>query len=1275
MSHPFSSTFDALQAHFTKKGTQKEARSSGVAPGASPPVEDAASGQTPKYSSHHSALMGPRPVQHVPAQHGCSEKDSPFQPSTQPEARGVTATFAGPTAPTISDLGSSKMVVDSPNHPQPSVSHSNPGKPSSLDRNMPSSETTIDNIDSNQVLSGPSPGPRGANSPYHNLDFATGMSTTPSHVAPTAYGSMDGVSFAVQAPNPAGSQSSNPLALNANQPLSTEGQTTPMDIVIDPLLQQQNKLKQLQDAQQKDTRPDEQGADEFNQALQVSFNVEGNLGDTAGRNIQPDNLFENGARGLGQPPTRGRARVTKKRGPRKAAEPTGDVKLRLNMASEAYVQGRIDDAIKLVEDAIRINAEIHRAWILLAQLFEERGELKKRLTAQICAAQLEPKDVDAWLSTAQEAVALRDIYPDDADELTRQAIFCYSAALRADVESKSARHGRAALSLDRGYIKGAAKDYAFLVDRLFYDVYALRGLAETSVLLAENSKRKQPVHTPETSIAAYRRCVSHFRKNGIDPEYPFDWEDIYIIVDLLAYIKAFKEAIYELKSLARWLLNRSEESFWDEWVDDDREWDADSSRRLEVREFREGQYHDTSYGNGLPLQLRVKLGVCRLELYQEDEAMRHFEWLDPNSGRATELLSEYSHLVLEAASALYDKNKYSLALGFYEPLWDVPDALDANALLKAGRCYLSLGDKRQAEECFTAAIDVDELNYQPCIDARLELARMYEAAREDREAYILVSEAIKLQEAQEEEEPLDGDMDANADEEDEDMDEEEFDPSSMSLDPKPRGKQQQKKKPSRRVAGIRSDKPKPKAQRPLRSLQPRVPRQRPRVFGLSEEVQKEEERRAAELASHWQTVRASRHEPRSSDDGPSQSFISAAGALIDDFRSYKDFYSWDKYLSHLGIKQAEQKLVTRNRNLVEMAERLSHNLAPGESGPIKPTSEKFAIGYRGVPFSEWLDLFLEYAMGLAHYGRFQDSYKVCESARDAVVFSNSKEDLFLIHVTWAGRDEEICIAMARYFTSKYQFDTDAFRMFSALSRLCPSPASWYASGPVQKFLLRQIRIMDTTLRPRLASGEESPGEDRAPEQTTYPGKELDATLLMLYGHVLFISNSFTYALNYLLRALSIDPSNTMIALSIGQCYIQDGLKRQSDNRQYLLAQGFAFLHRYYEARLLAASSSEGAMEGAATKNPNPAALRQEAHYNLARTYHGVGIPHLAAEYYRRALLEEVPGEENGGGDDEGGAIMGSQDLSREAAFNLQQLCLAGGDMEAVRALGERFLVI
>lgn len=86
-------------------------------------------------------------------------------------------------------------------------------------------------------------------------------------------------------------------------------------------------------------------------------------------------------------------------------------------------------------------------------------------------------------------------------------------------------------------------------------------------------------------------------------------------------------------------------------------------------------------------------------------------------------------------------------------------------------------------------------------------------------------------------------------------------------------------------------------------------------------------------------------------------------------------------------------------------------------------------------------------------------------------------------------------------------------MFSALSRLCPSPASWYASGPVQKYMLRQIKLMDHAIDARTRGAEVSGDEDGPSTGRVFPGKELDVTLLMLYGNILFISNSFTYALS------------------------------------------------------------------------------------------------------------------------------------------------------------------
>ncbi|KAI5928521.1 hypothetical protein F4810DRAFT_8214 [Camillea tinctor] len=945
-----------------------------------------------------------------------------------------------------------------------------------------------------------------------------------------------------------------------------------------------------------------------------------------------------------------RQRASKKRGPRKAAEPTGDVKYRINMASNAYMDGELDKAIEWIEDAIRINAETYRAWALLASFLEDKGDNKGSFTARVFACHLQPKNVEGWSQCAEIGIALRDEFPDDAEEYHEQAMFCYSQALRADIEDRPARHGRAALAFEKGQIKTAAKDYLYLVERCYFDVYALRGLAEMSVLLAHTGKQEFE-DRPHIAINWYRRCIAHIQENGVDPRYPFEWQDVKIFVELLAYVGHTKDAIYELKLLARWLLGRQDETFWDDWQDDDREWDVDNIRRLQFDEYREGIYPATSYGSGLLLEFRAKLVIYRLKLDDMDEAMHHLGYLDPEGPNASQLLSEEPHLVVEVAMALYEADVLHLALRFFEPLIQAADALDGATLLAAGRCFLDAGDKRQAEECFTATLDTDDSNDEASIDARYELAKMYEAAREEREAYILVNEAIKLQQAQEARN--DAQEDSDDDDNDEDEDEEGDDQERAHL---------ANNKTATTHRAIRPKEPKkprgprpPRLSRPKKDRQPRSTRRRPKVFARADELELEERRRSEELAEAWNNVHRSRMEFQPDELGPSELFMSSAKELVEDFRSYKNFYSWDKYLAHLGINQDRDMVVSRNRNLLEMKERLSHNLNPHGPSAERKLGERTAISYRGVPFNDWLELFLEYAVSLAHCGKCQDAYKVCEYARDAEVFAKSREDMFLLHVTWAacalrGRDEEICVAAARYLMRENQFDTDPFRMFAALSRLCPSPASWYASGPVQKYILRQIKRMDRALSG--ADGEESGDEDgTSGAMKTYPAKELDVTLLMLYGHILFISNSFTYALNYFLRAYSIDPNNTMAALSVGHCYVHYALKRQSENRQYLLIQGFMFLHQYYDTKV--ASPEAG--------------IRQEAHYNLARSYHAIGIPHIAAEYYRRTL-QEIP-------DDSGNGIMGRDDLSQEAAFNLQQICLTGGDMESVRNLAEKYLVL
>lgn len=100
------------------------------------------------------------------------------------------------------------------------------------------------------------------------------------------------------------------------------------------------------------------------------------------------------------------------------------------------------------------------------------------------------------------------------------------------------------------------------------------------------------------------------------------------------------------------------------------------------------------------------------------------------------------------------------------------------------------------------------------------------------------------------------------------------------------------------------------------------------------------------------------------------------------------------------------------------------------------------------------------------------------------------------------------MALARHLM-KDGATTDSYRMFALLSSLCQSPITWYTSGPAQKFILRQIRFMDTEQMADLSYQQGFGADANVVDAST---TQLDVCLLMLYGHILFTSTSYTYAL-------------------------------------------------------------------------------------------------------------------------------------------------------------------
>ncbi|KAK4224754.1 transcription factor tau subunit sfc4 [Podospora fimiseda] len=941
----------------------------------------------------------------------------------------------------------------------------------------------------------------------------------------------------------------------------------------------------------------------------------------------------------------GRKKPRKRIGPRQAVKPTPDIVYRLSLAKEAFEREDYEATIAGLSEIIRHNSEIFQAWTMLSAVHEMMGNREKAVWCKISAAHLKPREVQQWINTAEYALVGVEEMEDGTQEKTEalnQAYACYTQALETDRSNITARTGRADVIMMQGQSSKALREYQKALEYKPWNIRTVRNIAD--VALDVKNQRKGA----EVAKGAYRRLIDHLMEVGSveAEEGDFEWSDLRIYLEFFSTLEQWKVGLFELKEISRWLLGRREERYWDGWEVDDREWDFDDERRMAAPGFMPGRYPLDSYGQAMPVDLRAKMFVYRSKMGPEFdyEANMHLQQLDPDNvaafmefpdcikdivvslfdrvdrinGDKSEIPEEAEHQAAEARGLVEVAHRF---LSLYRHIAEInPDllSLDADYLVCQGRYNMAMGDKFGAEECFIAAIEDEEDH----IEARVQLAKMYEGEEEQEgreEAFLLVHEAMNLEARR---------------------------ATIMGLLPKRK----------RRPYGPRKGGPK----KPRKPRDPNKPKKKyvPRRLINAEKRRQQELEMTAEAAKNFAMMKELEGAALLGDEQAKTGWMKAAKELVDDFRSYKQFYPWDKYIKFLGYvtdEGGQSAIPARNMKLRAMEERLRQNLAPAEGEDPKAIKIPVNIPqeHRGIPFPTWLDIFLNYAFSLVRQGQHREAYVVCHAARDSVVWTTI-ENTFLIHVAWAScavyaGDEETCVAIARYFMRDYMPGTDSYRMFSAMCRVCQTPVSWYTSGPAQKFILRQIKTMDNIVMKTNSS--EGEGGEKTPEIG------LDVCLLTIYGHILFTTTSYTYALSYFARAASIDPNNCLINLSTGLAYIHYALKRQATNRQYLLTQGFAFLFRYYHDRLRDSKDSP--------------AQRQEAHFNIARAYSLIGLGNLAVEYYKKVL--EEPEYESVTG--ENGMMMGSEDLRVEAAYNIRSMCYLLGDVEGSRVVTDRWMVL
>ena len=313
-------------------------------------------------------------------------------------------------------------------------------------------------------------------------------------------------------------------------------------------------------------------------------------------------------------------RKSNRTGMRKTLEPSQTFKDLHSQATMHFLQLDYDKAEEAISAAILKNPEIFTAHSLLSEIHMARNDNQRALDALFYGAHTRPRDPEVWATVADWIMRRTG---EERISILPDAIYCFNQILSLDTNNSKARLNRAELNTELGALNKAVFDYHHLLKKSPHDVAILRSLAEIL----------QDLGRSHEAIDHYDDALKHYRSTEPKTLKSLDWSDANIYAELSLSSEQYRQGLTSVKKMARWLLGRGEDNYWDDIRDDDdREFDSEHTpRRVLVPEFSQGQgtHLDSEYGNGLPMELRIKMGLLRLNLGDE-----HFEeaLVRPNSG-------------------------------------------------------------------------------------------------------------------------------------------------------------------------------------------------------------------------------------------------------------------------------------------------------------------------------------------------------------------------------------------------------------------------------------------------------------------------------------------------------------------------------------------------------------------------------------------------------------------------------------------------------------------
>ncbi|GAW03075.1 TPR-like protein [Lentinula edodes] len=387
--------------------------------------------------------------------------------------------------------------------------------------------------------------------------------------------------------------------------------------------------------------------------------------------------------------------------------------------NQAFVDNDLPEAVRIMQEVIRIEPRAASAWSVLAQCYEDMQQKDRALQLRIMAAHLR-HDAEEWDRLAHESRNLG---------FYQQALYCYRKIYSLDPSNVDALWDRATLAKEIGELRIARQSFLSILKRFPHDLTVLSEIRPILVELGDLT----------TCTALFQNAFDDYQQRFPSGSGPiagtpgtestsavvlgggFTMLNLLVLADLYNTLGEYDNAVRVIKSGIRWLQGRGDQRYWN-LLEDDREYDPEGFNR--VASVAANTIHDSASSLAanvptagpsnaaggivgtveiqsgyfpLDVNARHRLAVARIKMGEINEGVVHANIV------LQEDVLDYAVLFIEIADAYYERGMWAEAKPVYEILGTDASTSSVYILLQTASCLRMLDELKDAAEIYDSS--------------------------------------------------------------------------------------------------------------------------------------------------------------------------------------------------------------------------------------------------------------------------------------------------------------------------------------------------------------------------------------------------------------------------------------------------------------------------------------------------------------------------------------------------------------------------------------------